>query len=214
MTRLLLALLLVWWAQPALALDIKDPALAPVEETSKILGGVQAAPGAWPWIAALLYGNDSNVFSAQFCSGVLIDKSWVLTAAHCVQGMSAPAIQVAVGAYDLTRFTGSRTPVKSIRIHPQFSSTSLYNDIALVELSVPSSIQPIALFSGESVDNTPPSLLGRLVTVLGGGATLTTAAGAVNVGLGTSLVIPAGAGPVHVEGTVVLVVTDPGTALT
>ena len=169
MTRLLLALLLVWWAQPALALDIKDPALAPVEETSKILGGVQAAPGAWPWIAALLYANDSNVYSAQFCSGVLIDKSWVLTAAHCVQGMSAQGIQVAVGAWDLTAFTGSRTPVRSIRIHPQFSSTSLYNDIALVELSVPSSIQPITLFSGESVDNTPPSLLGKLVTVLGWG---------------------------------------------
>ena len=169
MTRLLLALLLVWSAQPALALDIKDPALAPVEETSKILGGVQAAPGAWPWIAALLYANDSNVYSAQFCSGVLIDKSWVLTAAHCVQGMSAQGIQVAVGAWDLTAFTGSRTPVRSIRIHPQFSSTSLYNDIALVELSVPSSIQPITLFSGESVDNTPPSLLGKLVTVLGWG---------------------------------------------
>ena len=169
MTRLLLALLLVWWAQPALALDIKDPALAPVEETSKILGGVQAAPGAWPWIAALLYANDSNVFSAQFCSGVLIDKSWVLTAAHCVQGMSAQGIQVAVGAWDLTAFTGSRTPVRSIRIHPQFSSTSLYNDIALLELSVPSSIQPITLFSGESVDNTPPTLLGKLVTVLGWG---------------------------------------------
>ena len=169
MTRLLLALLLVWSAQPALALDIKDPALAPVEETSKILGGVQAAPGAWPWIAALLYANDSNVYSAQFCSGMLIDKSWVLTAAHCVQGMSAQGIQVAVGAWDLTAFTGSRTPVRSIRIHPQFSSTSLYNDIALVELSVPSSIQPITLFSGESVDNTPPSLLGKLVTVLGWG---------------------------------------------
>ena len=169
MTRLLLALLLVWSAQPALALDIKDPSLAPVEETSKIVGGVAAAPGAWPWIAALLYANDSNVFSAQFCSGVLIDKSWVLTAAHCVQGMSAQGIQVAVGAWDLTAFTGSRTPVRSIRIHPQFSSTSLYNDIALVELSVPSSIQPIALFSGESVDNTPPSLLGKLVTVLGWG---------------------------------------------
>ena len=169
MTRLLLAVLLVWSAQPALALDIKDPALAPVEETSKILGGVQAAPGAWPWIAALLYANDSNVYSAQFCSGVLIDKSWVLTAAHCVQGMSAQGIQVAVGAWDLTAFTGSRTPVRSIRIHPQFSSTSLYNDIALVELSGPSSSQPITLFSGESVDNTPPSLLGKLVTVLGWG---------------------------------------------
>ena len=169
MTRLVLALLLVWWTQPALALDLKDAPLAPIDATSKILGGVQAAPGAWPWIAALLSADDPSVFYAQFCSGVLIDQSWVLTAAHCVQGMSATKIQVAVGAYDLTKFTGSRTPVKSIRIHPQFSSTSLYNDIALVELSVPSAIQPIALFSGESVDNTPPSLLGKLVTVLGWG---------------------------------------------
>ena len=147
----------------------KTTAVTPVDATSKILGGVQAAPGAWPWIAALLYADDPSVFYAQFCSGVLIDQRWVLTAAHCVQGMSASEIQVAVGAYDLTRFTGGRTPVKSIRIHPQFSSTSLYNDIALVELGVPSPVAPIALFSGESGDNTPPSLLGRLVTVLGWG---------------------------------------------
>ena len=162
-------LLIFFCLRPAYATDDKPVPLEPIDATSKILGGVQAAPGAWPWIAALLYANDSNVFSAQFCSGVLIDKSWVLTAAHCVQGMSAQGIQVAVGAWDLTAFTGSRTPVRSIRIHPQFSSTSLYNDIALVELSVPSSIQPITLFSGESVDNTPPSLLGKLVTVLGWG---------------------------------------------
>ena len=162
-------LLIFFCLRPAYATDDKPVPLEPIDATSKILGGVQAAPGAWPWIAALLYANDSNVFSAQFCSGVLIDKSWVLTAAHCVQGMSAQGIQVAVGAWDLTAFTGSRTPVKSIRIHPQFSSTSLYNDIALLELSVPSSIQPITLFSGESVDNTPPSLLGKLVTVLGWG---------------------------------------------
>ena len=162
-------LLIFFCLRPAYATDDKPIPLEPIDATSKILGGVQAAPGAWPWIAALLYANDSNVYSAQFCSGVLIDKSWVLTAAHCVQGMSAQGIQVAVGAWDLTAFTGSRTPVRSIRIHPQFSSTSLYNDIALVELTVPSSIQPIALFSGESVDNTPPSLLGKLVTVLGWG---------------------------------------------
>ena len=167
-------LLIFFCLRPAYATDDKPIPLEPIDATSKILGGVQAAPGAWPWIAALLYANDSNVYSAQFCSGVLIDKSWVLTAAHCVQGMSAQGIQVAVGAWDLTAFTGSRTPVRSIRIHPQFSSTSLYNDIALVELSVPSSIQPIALFSGESVDNTPPSLLGKLVTVLGWGLADTT----------------------------------------
>ena len=38
-----------------------------------------------------------------------------------------------------------------------------------MELGVPSPVAPIALFSGESADNTPPSLLGKLVTVLGWG---------------------------------------------
>jgi secreted trypsin-like serine protease len=168
MLRILLCLLLCC-PLGVRAGDNKTTAVTPVDATSKILGGVQAAEGAWPWIAALLYADDPSVFYAQFCSGVLIDQRWVLTAAHCVQGMSASAIQVAVGAYDLTKFTGGRTPVKSIRIHPQYSSTSLYNDIALVELGVPSPVAPIALFSGESADNTPPSLLGRLVTVLGWG---------------------------------------------
>jgi secreted trypsin-like serine protease len=168
MLRILLCLLLCC-PLGVRAGDNKTTVVAPVDATSKILGGVQAAPGAWPWIAALLYADDPSVFYAQFCSGVLIDQRWVLTAAHCVQGMSASEIQMAVGAYDLTKFTGGRTPVKSIRIHPQYSSTSLYNDIALVELGVPSPVAPIALFSGESNDNTPPSLLGRLVTVLGWG---------------------------------------------
>lgn len=168
MLRILLCLLLCC-PLGVRAGDNKTTAVTPVDATSKILGGVQAAEGAWPWIAALLYADDPSVFYAQFCSGVLIDQRWVLTAAHCVQGMSASEIQVAVGAYDLTKFTGGRTPVKSIRIHPQYSSTSLYNDIALVELGVPSPVAPIALFSGESADNTPPSLLGRLVTVLGWG---------------------------------------------
>jgi mannose-6-phosphate isomerase len=53
----------------------------------------------------------------------------------------------------------------------------------------------------------------RLITVIGGGATLTTAGGVTQVGLGTSLVVPAGTGPVHVFGTVMMVVTDPGHAL-
>jgi trypsin len=159
----------VCFIQPSFAADSKSTLLGPIDGTSKIIGGVEAAPGAWPWIAALLYADVSNTYSAQYCSGVLIEKSWVLTAAHCVQGMSANDIQIAVGAYDLNNFIGSRTPVKRIVVHPQYNSLSLHNDIALIELSYPSYIQKISLFSGQSIDNTPPSLLGRIVTVLGWG---------------------------------------------
>ena len=161
--------LLVCCPLSVFAADIESTLTGPVDETSKIMGGVQAALGAWPWMATLLYANEPNTYQAQYCSGVLIEKSWVLTAAHCVQSVSAREIQVAVGAYDLSSFSGRRIPVKSIQIHPQYSNTFLSNDIALIELSSPSTAPTIALFSGQSNDNTPPSLLGRVVTVLGWG---------------------------------------------
>jgi len=164
-----LFVLLVCLIQPSFAADSKSTLLGPIDGTSKILGGVEAAPGAWPWIAAVLYADVPDTYNAQFCSGVLIEKSWVLTAAHCVHGLSTNDIQIAVGAYDLNIFSGSRTPVKKIVVHPQYNSLSLHNDIALIELSYPSSVQKISLYSGQSNDDTPSSLLGTIVTVLGWG---------------------------------------------
>lgn len=45
----------------------------------RIVGGHDAAPGSWPWQVSL---NDDG--GSYFCSGSLINKDWVLTAAHCV----------------------------------------------------------------------------------------------------------------------------------
>lgn len=48
------------------------------QDQGKIVGGHEAKPNEWPWIAGLFNRN------RQFCGGSLIDNIRILTAAHCV----------------------------------------------------------------------------------------------------------------------------------
>jgi secreted trypsin-like serine protease len=165
---LLLALLIFinpFFAEASPVLSDKEPHPASI----KILGGVESKTGDWPWITALLISSEPDMYQAQFCAGVLIGQSWVLTAAHCVENQSPSQIAVAVGAYDLNNYSGPRTPVKSIRVHPRYSSTSFQNDIALIELGQPSFQPTISLFSGESKEEVPPSMIGEMTTAIGWG---------------------------------------------
>ncbi|RMX57187.1 hypothetical protein pdam_00017947 [Pocillopora damicornis] len=45
---------------------------------SRVIGGQDAKPGAWPWQIALKRNGGF------ICGGSLISDSWVITAAHCV----------------------------------------------------------------------------------------------------------------------------------
>ena len=69
----------------------------------KIVGGEEAPPGAYPWMAALISGDcSSTYYNCQFCGGSLIDANWIVTAAHCVEDITNPdEVDVLLGVHNL-----------------------------------------------------------------------------------------------------------------
>jgi serine protease 56 len=51
---------------------------------NKVVGGVPAELGAWPWMALLGYSNRGGEVEFR-CGGSLITSRHVLTAAHCIR---------------------------------------------------------------------------------------------------------------------------------
>uniref|UniRef100_A0A3Q4HT23 Serine protease 56 n=1 Tax=Neolamprologus brichardi TaxID=32507 RepID=A0A3Q4HT23_NEOBR len=95
-----------------------------------IVGGSPAPPGSWPWLVNL------QLDGALMCGGVLVDSSWVVTAAHCFAGSQ---IHTVVGEFDITKTDPDEQVLKVNRVipHPKFNPKTFNNDIALVELTSP-----------------------------------------------------------------------------
>merc|ERR1711976_191325 len=97
-----------------------------------IIGGEDADPGEWPFIGSL------QNLGQHSCGVSLISDTWVVTAAHCVQGAAPIFMSVVLGTHDLESIgTSNRYSVKQIIAHSGFSQFTLANDIAVIELASP-----------------------------------------------------------------------------
>ena len=96
----------------------------------KIIGGSEVSHSTVPYQVALTRNRN------QFCGGTLIAPNWVLTAAHCLDGVSASQIQIRIGATDLRSNQGEYHNVSRIHVHEQWSgNVTRGRDIALLRLS-------------------------------------------------------------------------------
>ncbi|XP_007949978.1 putative serine protease 45 [Orycteropus afer afer] len=102
-------------------------------------------PRHWPWEVSLRMENK------HVCGGALIDPSWVVTAAHCIQ--STKEYSVMLGTSQLQPVNSTRVlfiPVRDIILHPKFwGRTFFIGDVALLQLHTPATlseyVQPICL---------------------------------------------------------------------
>merc|ERR1711890_75852 len=96
-----------------------------VEEHERIVGGVEATPHQFPWQVGLF-------FDGYFCGGSIITSKHILTAAHCADGVFKHT--VVIGAHDIRASDNLEISAYSPTVHPEWSSSTLSNDLAILEL--------------------------------------------------------------------------------
>ncbi|XP_058024117.1 serine protease 1-like [Ahaetulla prasina] len=117
---------------------------APFEDDDdKIVGGYTCQRNAIPYQVSLNSGY-------HFCGGSLINEQWVVSAAHCYKSR----MDVILGEHNIMEDEGSeqiKKPAKII-VHPDYNSWYLDNDIMLIKLESPvtidASVSPIPLSNG------------------------------------------------------------------
>ncbi|KAI5109545.1 eukaryotic translation initiation factor 4B isoform X2 [Silurus meridionalis] len=100
---------------------------------TRIVGGQSSSEGGWPWQVSL----QSPDYNGHFCGGTLINKDFVLTAAHCFSSTISSAVTVYLGKQTLTGSNPNQITrgVTQVIVHPSYNSATQNNDIALLRLN-------------------------------------------------------------------------------
>jgi len=113
---------------------------SPKKRVKRIVQGWEADFAEWPWQATLLMKRRQEW--EHFCGGSLLNRNWVITAAHCVKGDSPSDVMVRLGEHDVESRNEPHPhidiKVKKIIVHPNYQSrVANTKDVALLQLDEP-----------------------------------------------------------------------------
>lgn len=119
----------------------------------RIIGGTSIDIESAPWQVALLRDWAGSYYDRFYCGGSILAADWILTAAHCVDGI---ATNVLAGTASLLGMDGQEISVTESYPHPAYDPQTDENDIALLKLSAPldlltSAAKPISLMNTAAV---------------------------------------------------------------
>jgi len=105
-----------------------------VNRATRVVGGVETEVNEYPWQAGLVSPGGTRTF----CGGSLINDRYVVTAAHCTAGRTAPQFEVLLGDHRISVADGeTRHTVAEIKDHPRYTGYQNGFDISLLRLATP-----------------------------------------------------------------------------
>ncbi|XP_040345940.1 plasma kallikrein isoform X5 [Herpailurus yagouaroundi] len=114
-----------------------DGSVCSAKTDTRIVGGTNSSWGEWPWQVSLQVKLTAR---SHLCGGSIIGHQWVLTAAHCFDGLPLQDVwRVYSGIFNLSQIT-TETPfsrIKEMIIHPNYKMSDSGDDLALIRLEPP-----------------------------------------------------------------------------
>ncbi|XP_017150525.2 trypsin alpha-like [Drosophila miranda] len=123
----------------------------------RIVGGSATTISSFPWQISLQRSGSHS------CGGSVYSANIIVTAAHCLQSVSASTLQVRAGS---TYWSSGGTAVKvsSFKNHEGYNANTMVNDIAVIRLSsslsLSSTIKTIGLASSAPSNGAAASVSG------------------------------------------------------
>ena len=135
-----------------------------VEAKEEIVGGSNTTIQQHPWQVSL-----QTLDGFHFCGGSILTDTWILTAAHCVDGASPNRLRVRAGITRQSQNAGQTRSVAEIFVFPGYIEPPQGHDAALLRLSTPLSLDATA----SPIDIVTPADAAAGLTAPGVNATVT-----------------------------------------